>query len=40
MKIPPTKHEVPLDKYDVSLLFTKMNSVGKHIISCEDPFLS
>ena len=37
MKIPQTKYTAPLTKFDVPLLFTKMNSKGQHIIFSEDP---
>ena len=40
MKIPPTKHDVPTTKYDVLLLFTKMNCTGQNIISFEDPLFN
>ena len=36
MKIPPATHDVPLTKYDVPLLFAKINRRGQ-LISCEDP---
>ena len=37
MKIPQIKHYVPPNKYDVPLLFAKMNCTGQHITSSEVP---
>ena len=39
-KIPPTKHDVPVTKYDDPFLFTRMNSIGQHMISCKALFSS
>ena len=38
MKILLTKLDIPLTKYHVPILLTKMNSTGQYIISCEDRF--